>query len=643
VSSNSNSNTNSNSDGDSDGGSDSGPGTREVAQRLLAAEFDDATYSYSESDEERAPNYVVSPTGARINRMFAVGVLTEVESVNEDIVRGRVVDATGPFVTYAGQYQPDEQAYLERTTPPEFVALTGKARTFEPEDGDRIYSSVRPESLNSVDADTRDRWIVTTAESTLYRVAVMRDALDSELRGEDLRRALDDAGVPTSLATGIPRAVDHYGTTTAYLEAVRRLAVDALEVVAGERDEARSLDLAPGEGGDADLGALPAGVDLDDAGATVAGSERDDGATEAEAVGADADADVDAETETGSPPADDAAADDAADAASTGSTVDTEAAADDADVAAEPAEATDPGETGPTETVADEPEPDASSEAAASGGASSAASTGSTVDAGDGAAEPAEATDPAGTTDDGLGDFDAGDPGADSNDAAADADFDGEEGMYELDEDERREVEDEFGTEFSTGNEVDEPGEADIDVPDAEDVEELTGGEDGGDPASAGAGSAASTDSTVDAAAAADDADAAAEPAEATDPAGATDDDLGDFDTGDADTDTGADADADADVDAEAGGSEAEASAGDGDGASAAGGDAPDAADVDLESTAVDVMEELDDGDGADRERVVAALVERYGADPGDAEDAIQDALMSGKCYEPGEGQLKAI
>ena len=44
---------------------------REVAHRVFAAEFDDATLSYSESDEERAPNYVVTPTGARANRPLA--------------------------------------------------------------------------------------------------------------------------------------------------------------------------------------------------------------------------------------------------------------------------------------------------------------------------------------------------------------------------------------------------------------------------------------------------------------------------------------------------------------------------------------------------------------------------------------------
>ena len=109
--------------------SGSAPGRREVAYRVFAAEFDDATVAYSESDEERAPNYVVTPTGARANRLFAVGVLTAVEDLNPEMVRGRVVDPTGPFVTYAGQYQPDALAFLERADPPTFVALTDSGRT----------------------------------------------------------------------------------------------------------------------------------------------------------------------------------------------------------------------------------------------------------------------------------------------------------------------------------------------------------------------------------------------------------------------------------------------------------------------------------------------------------------------------------
>jgi len=189
---------NGNENGDDQGGA----GRREVAWRVFAAEYDDSDFDYSESDEERAPNYVVTPTGARVNRLFVVGVLTEVEAVSDDVLRGRVVDPTGAFVLYAGQYQPDEMAFLENASPPAFVAVTGKARTFQPDDSDRVFTSIRPESINRVDADTRDRWVVQTAEQTLSRVSTVADAIDSGERGDALRMALEQNGVDAGLASG---------------------------------------------------------------------------------------------------------------------------------------------------------------------------------------------------------------------------------------------------------------------------------------------------------------------------------------------------------------------------------------------------------------------------------------------------------
>jgi hypothetical protein len=54
-------------------------------------------------------------------------------------------------------------------------------------------------------------------------------------------------------------------------------------------------------------------------------------------------------------------------------------------------------------------------------------------------------------------------------------------------------------------------------------------------------------------------------------------------------------------------------------------------------------MEALDDGGGAEREAVVAELVDRHGATPEEAEEAIREALMDGTCYEPDDGRLTAI
>jgi len=65
--------------------------------------------------------------------------------------------------------------------------------------------------------------------------------------------------------------------------------------------------------------------------------------------------------------------------------------------------------------------------------------------------------------------------------------------------------------------------------------------------------------------------------------------------------------------------------------------------DVDIDDAVMDAMNELDDGDGADRETVIEAVVDRTGSDRGAVEDAIQDALMGGQCYEPSDGTLKTI
>lgn len=233
----------------SDSGTSLVPGGREVAHRLFAAEYTDATYSYSESEEERAPNYVVTPTGVRANRLFVAGVLTEVSPAGESMLRARVADPTGAFVVYAGQYQPDAMTFLDSVTPPVFVGITGKARTFSPDDADVVYTSIRPEVVTEIDSDTRDRWTVSTAQRTLERIATITGALrtDRAESSEELTTVLTDASVDPSLAAGIPIAIEQHGTTEAYLADLQRLSLDALGLVAGETDAVEGLSHSPGE------------------------------------------------------------------------------------------------------------------------------------------------------------------------------------------------------------------------------------------------------------------------------------------------------------------------------------------------------------------------------------------------------------
>jgi uncharacterized protein len=150
--------------------------TRKVARRVFAREFNDSSYTFKESDDERAPVYLLLPTGEQANRIFVVGTLTETEDVGEDTEywRGRVVDPTGTFFVYAGQYQPDAASVLREIDTPTYVSVVGKPRTYETDEGD-INVAVRPESITVVDAPTRDRWVTETAQRTIERIEAAAD------------------------------------------------------------------------------------------------------------------------------------------------------------------------------------------------------------------------------------------------------------------------------------------------------------------------------------------------------------------------------------------------------------------------------------------------------------------------------------
>lgn len=158
--------------------------SREVARRVFAREFADATYTFKESDDDRAPVYVLLPTGERANRVFVVGTLTETEDVGEDSEywQGRIVDPNGDtFYVYAGQYQPEAAAALRDLDPPAYVAVVGKPRTYETDEGD-VNVSIRPESISEVDETVRDRWVVETARQTLDRLTTFDDEANEYAR-----------------------------------------------------------------------------------------------------------------------------------------------------------------------------------------------------------------------------------------------------------------------------------------------------------------------------------------------------------------------------------------------------------------------------------------------------------------------------
>ena len=427
--------------------------SREVAHRLFAVEFDDAEVTHTESEDEMAPSYVITPTGAMVNRAFVVGTLTSVDQVGDDIYRGRIADPTDTFVTYAGQYQPNPANFLAEAATPSIVALTGKARTFQPDGSDDILSSLRPERIVETTPATRDHWVLETATHTLGRVELLARVRAVGLEGEDAVDALTEAGVPSHVATGISLAIEAYKPSPGYLDAVAERAIEAIEVVAGERDAVDPLELATdAPSGDQTYAALAdRGFIQDWLGVDPTIEAPPKATAMAETAGS-------SEAEATTPPA--------------------------------PPEV-DPD---PNETTNTEVEPD---------------------------------------------------------------NEDTEE-LYELSDAERAEVEEEYGVDFATGDEVESPDES------AEPTE-------------------------------ADEVDLPDESTEEVDPEPADEPE-----------------------------------------------DEPEAT-VDLEETVLEQMRELDDGDGVDRQVLIEAITDVVDAGTSAIDDAIQDALMSGSCYEPTEGRLKPI
>ncbi|MEA2056001.1 MAG: hypothetical protein U9O49_04150 [Candidatus Thermoplasmatota archaeon] len=180
---------------------------REAAWRIFAGEYNDSTAEIK-GQGEMAPSYVVTPLGAKINRLFVIGVLTDVENVSEssELIRAHVSDPTGIFTIYSGQYQQDVTEILSNIEVPAFVAIIGKAKTYSPEEG-TVYVSIRPEKIMEVDAEARNRWILETCKNTKDRIEAIFEATKmDDVNAYELKKL----GYSVDLSEGIVEALKNY-------------------------------------------------------------------------------------------------------------------------------------------------------------------------------------------------------------------------------------------------------------------------------------------------------------------------------------------------------------------------------------------------------------------------------------------------
>lgn len=211
--------------------------SREVARRIFAEELKSSNYSFRDGEDQHqyAPQYLLTPTGAKCNRVFFVGTLTEKDDIGADTEywRGRVVDPTGSILIYAGQYQPEAAQILANMDAPAFVSIVGKPNLYQTEDGS-IIISLRAESIQRVDEATRDQWIMDTARRTLERILLLEKAEPAPLSSEF---ATADRAYPSTNQQDAARAREHYHTD---IGRYRRMVLRALTAL--KADLAKSGD-----------------------------------------------------------------------------------------------------------------------------------------------------------------------------------------------------------------------------------------------------------------------------------------------------------------------------------------------------------------------------------------------------------------
>ena len=225
--------------------------SREVARRIYAEELKSSNYSFRDGEDQHqyAPSYLLTPTGAKCNRVFLVGTLIEKDDIGGDTEywRGRVVDPTGSILIYAGQYQPEAAQVLAGLETPCFVAVVGKPNLYQTDDGN-IIISLRAESISQANESTRNQWILDTARRTLERLSDL-SLVRLPPTGEDFTTADSmPAEASSSAAMDAERAMQHYHTD---IEHFRQMTIRALSALKADllggafAEEARPVNTAP--------------------------------------------------------------------------------------------------------------------------------------------------------------------------------------------------------------------------------------------------------------------------------------------------------------------------------------------------------------------------------------------------------------
>ena len=160
---------------------------REPGILVLAQELSSSIEKHVE-DREYSPTYLISEIGGKLSRVLIAGVLDQIEnrgSEEDPFYTARVIDPNGDYYyLQAGQYNPEGAAALSKLEIGVPVLCVGKVRARTPEDSERTYVSVQPESIRAVTMNEVNHWAVRACDALMLRIKATKTFEDEEEFGK---------------------------------------------------------------------------------------------------------------------------------------------------------------------------------------------------------------------------------------------------------------------------------------------------------------------------------------------------------------------------------------------------------------------------------------------------------------------------
>ena len=215
---------------------------REPAWRVTARELE-SSLEEEKGEGERAASHLLSPFGARMNRVLVTGTLSPAEPLGREefqpFWRSRLSDPTGSVAVTAGSFQPRAMSQLRSSPAPRPALVVGKTHLYRGRDS-VAYVSVRAEAVRFVSETEERAALADIVRQTLDRLDLIERIEKDPSTQEE---TLSEEGVPRSWVTAARESLRRYPNVDR--PAFRRELRNAVRRVAGDSGPLASRTTLP--------------------------------------------------------------------------------------------------------------------------------------------------------------------------------------------------------------------------------------------------------------------------------------------------------------------------------------------------------------------------------------------------------------